>query len=287
MEEKKIEENARQKTIKSSVSYTGFGLHSGKPSTVIFKPAPSGSGVVFVRTDLPGNPQIPAKADYVTATVRATTLTAGDVSIFTVEHLLAALFITDIDNCIIEMDGPEPPVADGSALPYVELLQNAGTDEQDMPRDICRLDKSFSIHDGDRYVLVVPYDGQRFSFLSINDHPLLGSQYIDALIGETDLARDIAPARTIAFMHEIEGLQKMGLGLGGSPENVIIYDKDKVLTPLRFEDELVRHKVLDIMGDLFLAGRFYGHVIAVKSAHALNTALAVKIAKYKEERERS
>ena len=276
-----------QKTIKSSVSYTGFGLHSGKPSTLVFKPAPSGSGIIFVRTDLPGNPQIPAKADCVTATIRATTLTVGEISVFTVEHILAALFMVDIDNCIIEMDAPEPPVADGSALPYVELLQKAGITEQEQPREIYRLDRSFSVHDGDRYVIAVPYDGQRFSFLSINDHPLLGSQYIDVEVGKADLIDEISPARTIAFMHEIEGLQKMGLGLGGSPENVIIYDKDKVLTPLRFEDELVRHKVLDIMGDLFLAGRFYGHIIAVKSAHALNTALAVKIVDFKEERERS
>lgn len=274
-----------QKTIERSVSYTGFGLHSGQPSTLVFNPAPSGSGVVFVRTDLPDKPQIPAKADFVTATVRATTLTVGEASVFTIEHILAALFITDIDNCIVEMDGAEPPAADGSSKPYVELLHSAGITVQDSVRKICRLTECFSIHDGDRYVLVVPYEGQRFSFLSLNDHPLLGSQYIDAVVGETDLAVEIAPARTIAFMHEIEGLRKMGLGLGGSPENVIIYDDDKVLTPLRFADELVRHKVLDIMGDLFLAGRFYGHVIAVKSAHALNTALAVKIADYKKERE--
>ena len=270
----------KEKTITASVSYTGIGLHSGKPATAVFKPAPAGNGIVFVRSDLPGKPQIPAKASLVTATLRATTLKNAAAEVFTVEHIMAALFISDVDNCIIEMDGPEPPVADGSSLPFVELINKAGTVEQERQRQVFVLDKSFSVHDGERYVTVVPYPGQRFSFLSMNDHPLLGTQYFDVEVGKADFINEIAPARTIAFMHEVEGLKQMGLGLGGSMENVIIFDEDKVLTPLRFEDELVRHKLLDILGDLFLAGRFFGHVIAVKSAHALNTALAAKLLDY-------
>ena len=270
----------KQTTIGQSISYTGIGLHSGKPATVVFRPMPPNSGIVFSRSDLPGNPQIPAKASLVTATIRATTLKNQDYEVFTVEHIMAALFITGIDNCLVELDGPEPPVADGSSLPFVELLQEAEIVEQSEERKIFRLDRSFSVHDGERYVVALPYDGQRFSFLSLNDHPLLGTQYFDVELGKNDIAKEVAPARTIAFMHEVEGLKKMGLGLGGSMENVIIYDDEKVLTPLRFADELVRHKLLDLLGDISLAGRIFGHIIAVKSGHALNTALAAQIAEY-------
>lgn len=275
----------KQKTLKESVSYTGIGLHSGKIATVVFKPLPIDSGVVFVRVDLPNKPVIPAQAGLVSTTIKATTLTNDGAEVFTVEHLMAALFIADIDNCQIELDGAEPPVADGSSLPFIELFAKVGIVEQDADKKIFSLDRSFSIHDKERYVSVVPYDGQRFSFLSINSHPLLGTQYFDVEYGKDDLIKEIAPARTIAFMHEVEELKRNGLGLGGNPENVIIYDKEKVLTPLRFTDELVRHKLLDLLGDLFLAGSFYGHVIAVVSGHALNTALAKKIAEYVQEGE--
>ena len=271
----------KQKTIKNSVSYSGIGIHSGKPATVVFKEAIPGTGIVFVRIDLPGKPVIKADPQLVSATMRATTLTVGDASVFTVEHIMAALFILDIDNCIIELDGPEPPVADGSALPFVELLKTAKIIEQETLKDIYEIEKPLSIYDNDRYVMINPYKGLRFSFLSINKHPLLGTQYFDIEIGKDDILKEVAPARTIAFMHEVEALRKMGLGLGGNAENVIVYDDNKVLTPLRFEDELVRHKMLDLFGDLFLTGRFFGHVIAVKSGHELNTRLARKLADYK------
>ena len=270
----------KQVTVEQSVSYTGIGLHSGKSATVVFKPLPPDSGVIFVRSDLPDKPQIPARAAFVSATMRATTLKNQGQEVFTVEHIMAALFISGIDNCLVELDGPEPPAADGSALPFIDLLQESGVVQQDKEREIFRLDKSLSVHDGERYVIALPYDGQRFSFLSLNSHPLLGTQYFDVEVGKTDLKKEIAPARTIAFMHEVESLKKMGLGLGGNMENVIIYDEKKVLTPLRFEDELVRHKLLDLLGDIFLAKKFFGHVIAVKAGHALNTALAAQIAEY-------
>ncbi len=272
--------NYRQKTLAKDVSYTGIGLHSGKPATVVLKPLPPDSGIIFVRADLPERTAIPARAAFVGATVRATTLCHEGREVFTVEHLLSALYITGVDNCQVELDGPEPPVADGSAMPFIELIKEAGILEQDKERAVLHIDREFAIHDGDRYIVAVPYAGQRFSFLSLNDHPLLGSQYLDIEAGRDDFAKEIAPARTIAFMHEVEGLKKMGLGLGGSADNVIVYDEERVLTPLRFDNELVRHKLLDLLGDLFLAGRFCGHIIAVKSGHALNTALAKKIAEY-------
>lgn len=275
----------KQKTLKKSVSYTGIGLHSGKIATVVFKPSAIDSGIIFVRVDLPNKPKVPAKAQYVSTTVRATTLTNGQAEVFTVEHIMSALFMSGIDNCEIEIDGPEPPVADGSSLPFIKLFYEVGIVEQESKKKIFSLDKGFSVHDKERYVTVVPYEGQRFSFLSINSHPLLGTQYFDIEYGKDDLLKEIAPARTIAFVHEIEELKKNGLGLGGNSENVIVYDEKKVLTPLRFSDELVRHKLLDLLGDLFLAGSFYGHVIAVVSGHALNTALAKKIAQYIQEGE--
>jgi UDP-3-O-acyl N-acetylglucosamine deacetylase len=231
-----------------------------------------------VRADLPGRPNIPARAGAVTAAVRSTTLSSGAAEVFTVEHILAALFIAGVDNCQVELDGAEPPVADGSAQPFVELLRQAGRVEQAAARRVNQLRQSLGVYDGDRYILALPYAGQRFSFLSLNDHPLLGAQYIDAEVGRMDLAAQVAPARTVAFTQEIEELRKNGLGLGGNAQNVIIYDKEKALTPLRFKDELVRHKLLDLLGDLSLAGRFCGHVIAVKSGHALNTRLARQLA---------
>ncbi len=269
----------RQKTIKQSVSLSGIGLHSGKGANITFKPACENTGIVFVRIDLPLCPKIPAVANSVSATVRATTLSNDGASIFTVEHVLAALFMCGIDNCFIEMDCQEPPVMDGSALEFIRLLSQAGIQEQSADRVVNILTDSFGVYDEDRHIIIVPYNGQRFSFLSINEHPLLGTQYFDIEVGKTDLLKEIAPARTIAFVHEVEGLKKMGLGLGGTMDNVIVYDKDKVLTPLRFDDELVRHKLLDLIGDLFLAGRFLGHVIAVKSGHALNARLASEIIK--------
>ncbi|MDR2005943.1 MAG: UDP-3-O-acyl-N-acetylglucosamine deacetylase [Acidaminococcales bacterium] len=270
----------KQNTIAASFSYKGIGLHSGKPVLIAFKPLPPGRGIEFVRVDLPGRPVIPGKAEYVASTLRATTLSCRGADVFTVEHILAALFIAEIDNCQVELDGPEPPAADGSAAPFVWLIEEAGRAQQAAERTIARIDRPLAVYDGGRYLLATPYEGQRFSFLSLSDHPLLGAQYFDAQAGRTDFAGEIAPARTIAFTHEIEGLKEMGLGLGGSQDNVIVYDGEKPLTPLRFADELVRHKLLDLMGDLFLAGRFYGHITAVKSGHALNTKLALQIARH-------
>jgi UDP-3-O-acyl N-acetylglucosamine deacetylase len=273
----------RQNTIAATFSYEGVGLHSGRPARIVFKPLSPGKGIEFVRTDLPGRPVIPGKAANVTSTLRATTLSFQGADVFTVEHVLAALFMAEIDNCQVELDGPEPPAADGSAAPFVRLLGQAGKEEQAAPRSVVRIEKPLAVYDGERYLLATPYEGQRFSFLSLNGHPLLGAQYFDAQAGLTDFANEIAPARTIAFTHEIEGLKKMGLGLGGNQDNVIVYDDEKPLTPLRFADELVRHKMLDLMGDLFLAGRFCGHVTAVKSGHALNVKLALKIAQARQE----
>lgn len=269
---------AFQTTLIKSVEYTGIGLHSGKDVSLTLNPAAAGSGIVFIRTDLPGRPSVEAKITRVTNTLRATTLETGEAKVFTVEHLLSALSAMGVDNCLIEMNAAEPPVADGSALPYVRLIEQAGIVElKNTVRQVFTVKEALSIRRSDKFITILPYDGLRITFTSINPHPLLGVQFGDYEIDRDTYLREIAPARTIGFMHEVDALKAQGLALGGSLDNVVVYDRDKVLTPLRFADELVRHKILDIIGDLSLTGWVRGHVIAVKSSHALNTALAKKI----------
>ena len=260
-----------------AVSFSGIGLHSGREVSVTLNPAPSGTGIVFVRTDLPGAPRVKACCSNVTQTLRATTLSDGPARVMTVEHLLAALFVSGIDNCLIEIDAGEPPVGDGSALPYVELVRQAGKIELPEPRVVRDISAPLAVYDGDRFIAVMPYEGLRITFVSVNPHPLLGVQLADIVITPETFAAEIAPARTVGFLSEYEALKAQGLALGGSLDNAVIYDDTGVLTPLRFPDELVRHKVLDCIGDFSLGGAFNGHVMAVKSGHALNTALVKKI----------
>lgn len=267
-----------QQTIKQSVTYEGIGLHSGKPVIITLKPAKENEGIRFCRTDLPDCPCVAAKASEVTNTLRATTLEQGEAKVFTVEHLLAALRGLGVDNCLVEMNSPEPPVADGSALTFVELIEKAGICEQSRPRFFNKITQEQTLRIDDRFITILPYDGFRITFTSVNPHPLLKVQFGDYEITPEVFKREIAPARTIGFMHEVEALKAQGLGLGGSLENVVVYDETSVLTPLRFEDELVRHKILDVIGDLALAGFVCGHVIAVMSGHAMNTTLARQIA---------
>lgn len=266
-----------QTTIGRAVTYTGIGLHSGRDVTITLNPAPTDTGIVFARVDLPGAPQVAATAGNVTAAMRATTLETGLAKVFTVEHLLAAFAAMQVDNCRVAIDSVEPPVADGSSLPFVELIRQAGLASQPALRKFIRVNTAQLVRHEDRFIAILPYDGFRISFTSVNPHPLLGVQFGDYEIQPDAFIREIAPARTIGFMHEVEALKAQGLALGGSLENAVVYDDKTVLTPLRFADELVRHKILDVIGDLALAGCLRGHVVAVKSGHALNTALAQKI----------
>ena len=270
----------RQTTVASRVTYTGIGLHSGRDVTIALNPAPSGNGIVFARTDLAGMPSVAAKAINVTNAMRATTLEAGEAKVFTVEHLLAAFAAMGIDNCLVEISSVEPPVADGSSLPFLKMIETAGTQVQaELRRPPIVIKQAITVRYPDKFITIVPYDGFRITFTSINPHPLLGVQFGDYEITPEVFARELAPARTIGFMHEVETLKAQGLALGGSLDNAVVYDDENCLTPLRFPDELVRHKILDVIGDLALAGRIAGHVIAVKSSHALNTALAKEIIK--------
>ena len=270
----------KQRTLKTEISYTGIGLHSGREVHATLKPAPEDTGIVFVRTDLPGAPQIHAKAENVTSTLRATTVEEDGHKVFTIEHLMSAFHAHRIDNAYVELDSEEPPVADGASLVFFELMAKAGIAEQAKDRKEIVIDKVYRIDDEKtgRFVMVLPYDGFSVSFTSLNPHKLIGVQYEDFHIDEAVYHKEIAPARTIAYEKEIQALREMGLGLGGSLENVIVYNDEGWLNPLHFEDELVRHKILDVIGDLRLAGIIRGHVIAAASGHALNTQLAKKIA---------
>ena len=268
-----------QTTLASEIVYSGVGLHSGVEVHMRILPASADTGVVFRRTDLAGKPCVRASASSVAATVRATTIEEDGVRFFTIEHLMSAIAASGLDNCVVELDSEEPPVADGASVVFLDLIEKAGLKSLDEERSVISVDRVLRVDDGDRFVMIVPFDGLRVSFTSLNPHPLAGTQYADVFVDSGTYRKEIAPARTIAYEGEVEALRKAGLGLGGTLETVIVYNDERWLNTQRFPNELVRHKILDVIGDLRLAGIVRGHVIAVKSAHALNTALARKIYK--------
>ena len=269
-----------QTTLAGSVSYSGIGLHAAQEVHMVMRLAPANTGIVFIRTDLPGQPSVRAHLSKVTNTMRATTLEDGEAKVFTVEHVLSALNGLQVDNCIVEMDSAEPPVADGSSLNFVELIQKAGTQSLKEPRQEIVIQKQHLIQEDDKFIAVIPYDGFRITFTSINPHPLLGVQFFDAEITPDVYVKEIAYARTIAFTAELEMIRKLGLGKGGNLENTIVYDETTCLSKVRSADELVRHKVLDVIGDISLLGKpIRGHIIAVKSSHKLNNLLTHDIFK--------
>lgn len=263
-----------QVTLKKETHYEGIGLHSGKTVSLTLRPGEINSGIIFRRTDIEGAPIVRAKAANVTATARATTIEENGIKVFTIEHIMSALSGAKIDNCEILLNSEEPPVADGSSKTYLDLIKDAGRAEQDGPRKKITIDSVYRVDDMGKFIVALPYDGFRVSFTSLNPHPLIGVQFEDFEVTEGIYEKEIAPARTIAYEKEVEALRKMGLGLGGNLENVIVYNDEGWLNELRYKDELVRHKILDIIGDLKLAGNIRGHIIAVASGHALNTRLA-------------
>lgn len=271
----------KQQTLAKEITYSGVGLHSGVKVTMTLKPAPVNTGVVYERLDVTGHPLIHAKPELVSSTVRATTIAENGVEVFTVEHLMAALSMMGVDNVIVAMDSPEPPVTDGSAKVFCELIKQAGLVDQEAERKVYAVDKEFSVYDGDKYIIVKPYDGYRVSFTSINKHPLLGTQYFDLTLNQENFEKEIMAARTVAFVEELEMLKKLGLGKGGSLENCVVFDKDKILSVPRYDNELIRHKILDVIGDLYLLGPIKAHVICVTTGHAFNSAVAKQIQEYR------
>ncbi|HSO73782.1 MAG TPA: UDP-3-O-acyl-N-acetylglucosamine deacetylase [Blastocatellia bacterium] len=270
----------RQTTLGRAVSTWGHGLHTGEPSRITLKPAPAYTGFVFRRTDL-NNFEIQAAPQYVARVSYATTLMRKGVMIATVEHLLAALAGSQIDNCIIEVDSLEVPILDGSAEPFIEMIEQAGVTHLEAPRQFLRVLKRVEVVEGNRRMSLSPARHLSISCLIEFPHPMIGTQRLDIQITNGQFARQVASARTFGFLHEIEALRNMGLTRGGSLENAI------VLTPeggilnregLRFADEFVRHKVIDIIGDLALFGMpVLGHVEAERSGHGVHTALVSRV----------
>ncbi len=268
----------QQMTIQQPVFMEGVGLHTGRAVRMVVKPGKPDSGFTFVRTDRAGSPEIKASVENIAQTVRCTTLgRGGEAEVQTVEHLLAALAGLGIDNAVIELDAPEVPVADGSAAAFVALLERAGMAPQQAPKRILSLPEAVWITGKDSHIVALPADTFKVSFVFTNRHPAVGNQYAEFVLEPQSFQREIAPARTIGFMHEIEALQKQGLALGGNLDIAVVVGEEGYLSPPRFPDEIVRHKILDLIGDLAVLGPLHAHIIGLRSGHSLDALLAKKI----------
>jgi len=270
-----------QRTIGKEATISGISLHLGSESCLTFRPAPPGSGVVFMRTDLLDSPRISANiANAVGGVIRRTSIGDKGVIMHTIEHVMAALAGLRIDNVIIEANAPEPPAVDGSALPFVEVLKDAGIVDQDVPRQGLRLTETLSVSDGDKELIIIPDGSFRVTYAFKLDSPVSLTQLVSLEIDEDSFAGQIAPARTFCFQHEVEALKAQGLGKGGSSDNVVVVDNDgKPDHPPRLEDEMARHKILDLLGDLYLLGSIPdGQIMGIRSGHDLNARLIQKIA---------
>lgn len=265
-----------RRTIASAASLHGIGLHTGAETTLTCLPAPSGNGIVFRRIDLPDRPEIPARVEQVEATERRTAIGRGEATIHTVEHVLAAVAGTECDDLIIELDGPEPPILDGSFLPWVDLLEGAGFVEQEGEPTWIDVDKPLTVTEGESSYVVAPAGELRVTATIEWDHPLIGRQAGTYDLTPESFRRELAPARTFGFMTEVATLQAQGLLRGASHASAVALSETDVLgTTLRWSDEFVRHKAGDIVGDLALVGgRIRAHIVAHRPSHRGNVALA-------------
>jgi UDP-3-O-[3-hydroxymyristoyl] N-acetylglucosamine deacetylase len=267
-----------QRTLRRPVSCKGIGLHSGNKVTLSLKPAPADYGIRFQRTDL-GGLEIPATVTHLGGIQYQTGLTRETVSVETVEHLLAALTALGVDNVVVELNHPEVPIMDGSSAPFVYLIQEAGVKRLQTPRRYLKVLRPISLTQGDKRIALYPSDHFKVTYSISFDHPLLRHQSRTMRITEDSFIEEIAPARTFGFLKEVEMLRQRGLALGGSLDNAIVLGETGVLNnALRFDDEFVRHKILDVIGDLSLVGHpVIGHLVAHRGGHALHTAFAAKI----------
>jgi UDP-3-O-[3-hydroxymyristoyl] N-acetylglucosamine deacetylase len=266
-----------QRSLRRQISCNGIGLHSGNKVNLTLKPAPADFGIRFRRTDL-GDHEVPATVQNLNGIQLATGLQRNEVSVETVEHLLAALVSVGIDNVIVELNSPEVPIMDGSAAPFLYLIQEAGVKRLQAPRKYLKIVRPISISRGDKRIALYPSDSFKVTYSISYDHPLLRHQHRTLTITEESFAEDIAPARTFTFLKDVEMLRQNGLALGGSLENAIVLGETGVLNALRFDDEFVRHKILDAVGDLALVGYpVIGHLVAHRAGHALHTEFATKI----------
>ncbi len=268
----------RQRTLKSQIRAAGVGLHTGQKVTLTLRPAQPGTGVVFRRVDLPSAADLLARATLVGDTRLASCLSKDGVKVHTVEHLMSALAGLGVDNVYVDIDGPEVPIMDGSAAPFVLLIQQAGVEEQASAKEFIRILRRVEVRDGDKWARLDPYEGYRLSFSISFNHPVIDrtGQSVTVDFAETSYLKEIARARTFGFMQDVEQLREDGLALGGGLENAVVLDEYRVLNAegLRFADEFIRHTVLDAIGDLYLLGRpLLGAFSAHKSGHALNNRL--------------
>jgi len=268
-----------QNTIKDDIFISGLGLHTGRNINMRLRPAPSDSGVVFIRTDK-GNIRIKASVSSVSDTTFATTLSSEGVRIGTVEHLLAAFSGLNIDNVYVEIDGPEVPIMDGSSSHFVSRIMERGISKQANAMSYIRILHPIVVMEGHSQIAVTPYDGTRITYRLFYAHPAFGEQKMGVDITTMNFINELAPARTFGFLRDVEMLKSRGLAQGGSLDNAIVLGEKEVLngSKLRFKDEFVRHKILDAVGDISLIGLpIYGHIIANKSGHTLHIRLLKKI----------
>ncbi len=269
-----------QQTLRKKVTIQGIGLHTGEPAEISFCPAPPNTGVYFIRRDLPGSPSVPVLAKYVKATAYATTLGNENFSVSTVEHCLSSLTALRIDNVYIELNGPEIPICDGSALFFYQELKKAGVTEQGEPRKYIFVNKPVYVGNQEKHAYVIPYNGLRVTCTVDFPHPSIGLQKMDVDVNQSTFEKDIASARTFGFLKDVEALRARGLARGGSLSNAIVLDDKGILNPegLRFADEFVRHKVLDAIGDLMTLGRpLMGHLVLYRAGHDLMNQLALHL----------
>ena len=269
-----------QKTLKNKAVINGVGLHTGCETTLSFCPAPANAGIHLVRTDLEGCPSVPIHAKHVKATALATTLGTDRFKVSTVEHCLSTLAAFRIDNVYLELKGSEIPIGDGSAKIFMDEIRKAGTIEQSEPRKYIYITKPIYCGTEEKHAYVVPYNGLRVSCTIDFDNKVIGQQFVDIDINEQTFAKELAPARTFGFVKDIEKMREMGLAMGASLENAIAVDGDKIVNPegLRYENEFVRHKAMDALGDLMTLGRpLMGHVVLYKAGHDLLNQLVGKI----------
>src|SRR5512145_2892180 len=269
---------AQQRTLKEPIRSTGIGLHTGRKVLMALRPAPPNAGIVFRRTDLDPPVDIPARAENVTETTLGTTLGAGEAGVSTVEHLMSALAGLGIDNLFVELTAGEVPIMDGSAGPFVFLLQSAGIEELNAPKRFVRIKKSVKVEDGDKWARFDTYDGFKVNFEIEFDHPVFKrrSQVASMDFSTTTFLREVSRARTFGFMRDLEYMRSRNLALGGNLDNAIVLDDYRILNEdgLRYEDEFVKHKILDAIGDLYLLGHsLIGEFSGYKSGHGLNNRL--------------
>ncbi|UTP73733.1 UDP-3-O-acyl-N-acetylglucosamine deacetylase [Alteromonas sp. LMIT006] len=269
----------KQRTIKHAVQETGIGLHKGNKVTMTLRPAPANTGIIFRRIDLSPHVDIPSRADAVKDTVLCTCVSNSDgVAIHTVEHLVSALAGLGIDNIIVEVNSHELPIMDGSASPFIFLLQSAGIEELNAPKQFLRLIKPVRVEEGDKWAELLPYNGFKVDFRIDFDHPVISQtrQHMELDFSSDSYIDHVSRARTFGFMRDLETMNAMDLALGGSMNNAVALDEYRVLNPegLRYSDEFLKHKILDAVGDLYLGGySIIGMLKAYKTGHGLNNKL--------------